>query len=585
MPNLTALENVELALQICKHPLDARTVLEEVGLTLLDTPGVAQNEADTQTALYTIDMGAELLLFTIRSNVFNEREREIYAGLFDRPAFSNLEPQEEVFCVYNEDPLVPKPLNVESAFFALTEKQPMARRVNIEDRVYSVNVLEERRKAEAYLYNAWAPMSINRDTVPQLSQWEAKEIEEHQRLGHQAPGEEMERLKNDLRLQIRLLYADPERICRPIEETLRQALELVRADLDQRMEAAARQASEQAGEAPDESFHSEQVDKTRRKRDDLAEKADSVRRQKEGYAAAADRFLSRVNQGLSTLSGAKPDTRKVLVGIPTDHDSFMNRPWELLNAVSERFRKDAAVWQDILKEAYKFTKLPSAQDLQEALDEIAAWAPEKSELLEWNAEGLLRLRRTFLEDAQGRMTRAVEQETMISALCQELRSVMDRYRSHMRSEPEGFLARLLWSLEGPSLTDTQNAFRSCVTTYMEQARLKYREAYIETVKGYTAYFQARFEDDKTVFQNKIQKLETQINGLNESISIQVQVLRELAMREAAQAACEEFKEELSALQEDLNKLIYTNQEPLPESDSPPSGVGRKAKKKKKKRKR
>ena len=30
--NLTALENVELALQICKDPLDARQVLEEVGL-------------------------------------------------------------------------------------------------------------------------------------------------------------------------------------------------------------------------------------------------------------------------------------------------------------------------------------------------------------------------------------------------------------------------------------------------------------------------------------------------------------------------------------------------------------------------
>ena len=31
--NLTALENVELASQICDHPLDARTVLEQVGLT------------------------------------------------------------------------------------------------------------------------------------------------------------------------------------------------------------------------------------------------------------------------------------------------------------------------------------------------------------------------------------------------------------------------------------------------------------------------------------------------------------------------------------------------------------------------
>lgn len=32
IPNLTALENVELALQICKEPLDAKSVLEEVGL-------------------------------------------------------------------------------------------------------------------------------------------------------------------------------------------------------------------------------------------------------------------------------------------------------------------------------------------------------------------------------------------------------------------------------------------------------------------------------------------------------------------------------------------------------------------------
>ena len=32
VPNLTALENVELALQICKDPLDAMAVLEDVGL-------------------------------------------------------------------------------------------------------------------------------------------------------------------------------------------------------------------------------------------------------------------------------------------------------------------------------------------------------------------------------------------------------------------------------------------------------------------------------------------------------------------------------------------------------------------------
>lgn len=33
VPNLTALENVELALQICREPLDAKTVLSDVGLS------------------------------------------------------------------------------------------------------------------------------------------------------------------------------------------------------------------------------------------------------------------------------------------------------------------------------------------------------------------------------------------------------------------------------------------------------------------------------------------------------------------------------------------------------------------------
>ena len=42
VPNLTALENVELALQICRDPLDARKVLEEVGLGTRDLVFPAQ---------------------------------------------------------------------------------------------------------------------------------------------------------------------------------------------------------------------------------------------------------------------------------------------------------------------------------------------------------------------------------------------------------------------------------------------------------------------------------------------------------------------------------------------------------------
>ena len=35
IPNLTALENVELALQICKNPMDAQEVMEDVGKAIL----------------------------------------------------------------------------------------------------------------------------------------------------------------------------------------------------------------------------------------------------------------------------------------------------------------------------------------------------------------------------------------------------------------------------------------------------------------------------------------------------------------------------------------------------------------------
>ena len=56
IPNLTALENVELALQICKNPLDSKTVLKEVGLgeRMGNFPAVSSRECRLRVRLRRI---------------------------------------------------------------------------------------------------------------------------------------------------------------------------------------------------------------------------------------------------------------------------------------------------------------------------------------------------------------------------------------------------------------------------------------------------------------------------------------------------------------------------------------------------
>ena len=66
VPNLTALENVELALQICKDPLDAREVLEEVGLKdrLTNFPAQLSGGQKQRVAIArSLCMDPEVMLF------------------------------------------------------------------------------------------------------------------------------------------------------------------------------------------------------------------------------------------------------------------------------------------------------------------------------------------------------------------------------------------------------------------------------------------------------------------------------------------------------------------------------------------
>ena len=85
VPNLTALENVELALQISRNPLDAKTVMQEVGLgdRLNNFPAQlsvrVSDVHDYETGLYTyLDTDPEgvAVMQTIRSTGKLEEETE-----------------------------------------------------------------------------------------------------------------------------------------------------------------------------------------------------------------------------------------------------------------------------------------------------------------------------------------------------------------------------------------------------------------------------------------------------------------------------------------------------------------------------
>lgn len=255
--------------------------LKESGITLLDTPGVGQEEEDTHMAIETAALGAEMLLLVIRNNVFDTQENRIYSELFPGGKYDlGLDPPREVFCLFNEEPLVPMTFNVVDSFRNLTVNQSLNNQVDTQRRLYSVNVLMERRKHEAYLFSEWAPDNVTESDDAYLKIMEkedkngkeihgilsgASPIKGYGQLAGKPPSESMQRLMDDLRIQAQAIYADPERICGPIEAELRAVAEVLLEDCGRRIRELTERTGKEIADIPGKDLTSTELLKLRGK--------------------------------------------------------------------------------------------------------------------------------------------------------------------------------------------------------------------------------------------------------------------------------------------------------------------------------
>ena len=334
--------------------------LAESGLMLLDTPGVDQTDADTDMTVRTADLGAEMVLMIIRSNVFSEQETVLYKKLFpDGEMDLGLDVPSDVFAVYNVMPGNPDPpSNVVDSIREMTDG-----RLNTNARLYSIDVLRERQRCEPYRYYDWAPNDISDpEEIQKLKKDQSREkhgytVGASQRpygyelLKDTPPGPEMTQLTNALRRRAWALYADRQRICAPILASLRGVADSLANEMTAQIAGIYEQTEQEAAAMTADELRtgSPQLDGLLEK---MTEAQWLVKEVQEEQAA----LLSNVDNVMEELEKAGNDLRSAVTkkGLPSadglfDGIDLSADPVVILPDICSHIQSLSLQWQDRLK--------------------------------------------------------------------------------------------------------------------------------------------------------------------------------------------------------------------------------------------
>lgn len=346
--------------------------LAENGLTLLDTPGTGQTDTESRMAMETAELGAELLLLAVRQNVFGNEETELFRRLIcDEKHGLGLCPPKDVFCLFNEEAFneAAYNTNAKETFRDLTSGCDRDAQLDLKNRYYAVDVIKERRKREYYDFTNWSPKGVGEESFEELSDIKKDELDGCGAVAGGPPSPEMQRLLDDLRHRVWDIYADPERILRPIERRLQDATRTLLDDCRKDIQKERQRIAEEVRKTPDDQLIDPNLAILRGEMAHLKssanfviQKADSLDKECKSLLQDIDNTANALRDRLSELVGKF--TEVFLREVPTDAGLMNDGKFgEILQPIYKGFITHQEEWQKQITGQELIKQVPDGVDL------------------------------------------------------------------------------------------------------------------------------------------------------------------------------------------------------------------------------
>ena len=363
--------------------------LAENGLTLLDTPGTGQTDTESHMAMETAELGAELLLLATRKDVFESEETELFRRLIcDEKHGLGLCPPKDVFCLFNEEELnqAAYNTNAKETFRDLTSGCDRDAQLDLKNRYYAVNAIEERRKREYYEFTNWSPKGVGEGSFEELSSIEEEEKNVYSAVAGKPPSPEMQRLLDDLRHRVWDIYADPERILGPIERRLQEAAQVLLNDCRRDIQKEKQRVAEEVRKTPVDQLTDPKLAVLLGEKARLESSANYVVKQAQSLDEDCKSLLQdieRTANGVHTQMPVKAElyTGIFLLGVSTNADLMNDGKFgEILQPIYYWFIKSREEWQKLITdqelELIKLDRYGIQQQLRTILETFNSIAEE-----------------------------------------------------------------------------------------------------------------------------------------------------------------------------------------------------------------